>query len=203
MKFILGIKSEMTQIFNGDKVVPVTKVKAGPCLITQIKSVDKDGYLAVQIGFGKKKQNTKSLDGHLKKASPEATKLRYLKEFRIKTDNDFKVGDEIKVDVFKIGDKVNVTGIVKGRGFQGVVKRHGFHGSPASHGHKDQLRMPGSIGAGGMAKVFKGQKMGGRMGGNQKTVKSLEVMEIDAQNNILLIKGAIPGAKNSLLEIAG
>ncbi len=202
MKFILGVKLEMTQVFKDDKIVPVTKVKAGPCLVTQVKTADKDGYLAVQVGFGKRRQNTKSLGGHLKKASPEATKIRYLKEFRIKDGSDFKIGDEIKVDIFKIGDKVNVTGKVKGRGFQGVVKRHGFHGSPASHGHKDQLRMPGSIGSSGTAKIFKGKKMGGRMGGNQKTVKALEIMDVDLENNLLLIKGAVPGARNSLLEIA-
>jgi len=200
MKFILGRKIEMSQIFKGDKVIPVTKVQAGPCLVTQIKTLEKDNYEAVQLGFAKKRRNTKPLIGHLKKASAEKEYNRYLREFRIEK-SDLKVGDKIKVDIFQPGDKIKVIGISKGKGFQGVVRRHGFHGASATHGTKDQERMPGSIGATGPERVFKGKKMPGRMGGKQITVKILEVIEIIPEENLLLVKGAVPGARNSLLEI--
>ncbi len=200
-KFLLGKKIEMSQIFKDDKVIPVTKVQAGPCLVIQIKTKEKDGYQAVQIGFGKKKKSNKPLKGHLKKSGNKDQEYnRYLREFRIKK-TDLKLGDKIKVDIFQSGDKVKVVGTSKGKGFQGVVKRHGFHGSPASHGHKDQLRMPGSSGATGPARVFKGKKMPGRMGGKRATVKTLEVIDVIPGKNLLLVKGAVPGARNSLLEI--
>lgn len=200
-KFILGKKIQMSQIFRDHKVIPVTKIQAGPCLVVQIKTEEKDGYQAVQLGFENKKQSTKPLIGHLKKAgNKDQTYNKYLKEFRVKKTN-LKPGDKIKVDIFQSGDKVKVIGTSKGKGFQGVVKRHGFHGSPASHGHKDQLRMPGSSGATGPARVFKGKKMPGRMGGKQVTVKILEVIDVISGENLLLIKGAVPGTRNSLLEI--
>ena len=201
MKFILGKKIEMTQIFRDDKVIPVTKIKAGPCLVIQVKNQDKDGYQAVQIGFSKFKKANQALRGHFKKVgSKDKIDFRYLKEFKF-SEAKLKPGDQIKVDIFQVGDKVKISGFSIGRGFQGVVKRHGFHGSPASHGHKDQLRMPGSIGATGPARVFKGKKMPGRMGGNRVTINNLEIIEILPKDNLLLIKGAVPGFRNSLLEI--
>lgn len=200
--FILGKKIEMTQIFQGNKIVPVTKILAGPCLITQIKNKEKDGYQAVQLGFGKKNLKNKPLIGHLKKTESEKDFNYFLREFLIeKEEKEYQLGEKITVDIFKPGDKLKIRGWSKGRGFQGVVKRHGFHGSPATHGHKDQLRMPGSIGATGPAKVFKGVRMGGRMGGNRVTVNNLEVVGILSKENILLVKGAVPGARNSFLEI--
>jgi len=154
MKFILGKKLEMSQIFKDDgTVVPVTKVKAGPCQVTQVRNKDKDGYIAFQVGFGEKKKLNKPESGHLKKLG----NYRYLIEFREDEKAELKKGDKITTAVFEIGDKVKVTGVSKGKGFQGVVRRHGFHGSPASHGHKDQLRMPGSIGATDPARVFPGK----------------------------------------------
>lgn len=203
----------MTQIFqeNG-KVVPATTIKAGPCLVTQIKIKDKDGYEAVQIGFGQTRTLKKPQKGHLK----ELENFRYLKEFRISrehkniktqeqkskdTEKQYKIGDKIDVSVFEKGDKIQVSGTSKGKGFQGVVKRWGFKGGPASHGHKDQLRMPGSIGATDAARVFKGKKMAGRMGGERQTVKGLEVIEVDKDKGLLMVRGAVPGGRNGLLEI--
>ncbi|MAF14311.1 MAG: 50S ribosomal protein L3 [Parcubacteria group bacterium] len=202
MKFILAEKKEMTQKFeeNGT-VIPVTKVIANPCVVTQLKDIKKDGYTAVQIGFGSKRNLSKSVKGHLKNLG----NFRYLKEFKI-SDEDAKklaVGNKITVNIFQSGDKVKVSGTSKGKGFQGVVKRHGFHGSLASHGHKDQLRMPGSIGATGPAHVFKGKKMPGQMGNSQVTVTNLEIVEIDSDKNEIFIKGAVPGARNNLLLISG
>ncbi len=188
----------MSQIFSDDgKVIPVTIIQAGPCQISQVKTQEKDGYRAVQIGFYEKKKLTKSLTGHLK----NLPKFRYLREFKIDDSQELKKDQEVNVSVFQSGDKVKVTGITKGRGFQGVVKRHGFHGSPASHGHKDQLRMPGSIGATDPAHVFKGKRMPGRMGGGQATVTNLEIVQIDSEEDLLYIKGAVPGARNGLLLI--
>lgn len=189
----------MTQVWDEKgRVVPVTIVQAGPCYITQVKTKDKDGYEAVQLGSGLKKQLTKPLRGHLK----ELPQLRWLREIMIH-DAEVKRGDVLDVSMFAPGDKVKVTGVSKGKGFQGVVKRHGFHGSPATHGHKDQLRMPGSIGAGGVQHVRKGQRMAGRMGGGNVTVANLQIMEVDKDKNQLLIKGAIPGARGGLVVITG
>ena len=202
MKFILGKKLEMTQKFVDDgTVVPVTAVLVGPCVITQIRTTKKDGYNAIQIGFLTKNKLNKPETGHLK----DLDKFRYLREFRIDNfDNKegLKRGDKISVENFEIGDMVQVSGISKGKGFQGVVRRHGFSGSPASHGHKDQLRMPGSIGATGPARVFKGMRMPGHMGDKRITVKNLKVIEIDKDKNIIFIKGAVPGARNGLVEIS-
>lgn len=201
-KFILAEKKEMTQKFTGDgKVIPVTKVVAGPCVITQVKGQKKNGYTAIQLGFGSKKKLAKPLKGHLKNLG----NFQYLREFRISEDEakNLQVGNKILAQVFTAGDKIKVTGKSKGRGFQGVVKRHGFHGSPKSHGHKDQLRMPGSAGATGPAHVFKGTRMGGHMGDSQVTVTNLEVVEVDPQNNEIFIKGAVPGSRNNLLLISG
>ncbi|MBU4360760.1 50S ribosomal protein L3 [Patescibacteria group bacterium] len=201
MKFILGKKLEMSQIFNEKgEVIPVTLVQAGPCLITQIKKQDsKDKYSAVQIGFDKKKSLSKAVKGHLK----DLENFRWLREFRLEQKNELKRGDKITVETFEIGDKVKITGASKGKGFQGVVRRHSFHGSPASHGHKDQLRMPGSSGPTGPARVFKGKRMPGHMGSEQITVKNLDIIKIDKEKNILYIKGAVPGSRNSLILIQG
>lgn len=193
----------MTQVFKEDgAVIPVTAVLATKNVVTQIKSAEgKDGYDAVQIGFGAAKKNGKSKAGYLKDLAP----VRTIKEFRVAKEDAaaLKRGDEITVAAFAPGDDVKVTGTSKGKGFQGVVKRHGFHGAPKSHGHKDQERMPGSIGAGGVQRVFKGKRMAGHMGDAQVTVSGLSVVKIDAEKDILYIKGAIPGARNGLVMIYG
>ncbi len=212
MKFILGKKIEMTQIFkDSGEAVPVTKIQAGPCAVVQVKSDEKDGYTAIQFGYGEKKEKNinKPQLKHMKGAGKG--NFRYLREMKMSQMNtnddtnghELKRGDVINVSNFKEGDEVQVTGTSKGKGFQGVVKRHGFHGSLATHGHKDQVRMPGSIGATGPAHVFKGTKMGGHMGNEQVTMKNLEVVKVDADNNILYIKGAIPGARNGLVVVQG
>ncbi|PJA90273.1 MAG: 50S ribosomal protein L3 [Candidatus Magasanikbacteria bacterium CG_4_9_14_3_um_filter_32_9] len=201
MKFILGKKLGMTQIFREDgRVVPVTKVQAGPCVITKVKTVKSDGLNAVQIGYGDKKlfRLNKAEQGQLKGLPA----LRFKKDFRVDEDSTLKFGDYFTVSTFVAGEKVKVTGTSKGRGFQGVVKRYSFRGSPASHGHKDQLRMPGSIGATGPARVFKGTRMGGHMGDTQITIENLEIVEINLETNELLIKGAVPGARNGLIWIS-
>ena len=200
MKFIIGKKIEMTQIWQDDQVVAVTKVAAGPCTVTQVKTNDKDGYESIQLGYGERKEKNikKPQKGHLKNLG----NLRYLKEFRSET-GEIKRGDKIEVGTFEVGDIINVTATSKGKGFQGVVKRHGFKGSKMTHGNKDQLRMPGSIGATGPAHVFKGMRMPGRMGADQVTTKNLEIIKVDTENNILYIKGSVPGARNGLVVISG
>jgi len=201
MKFILGKKLESAQIFGQEgKIIPVTLVFAGPCFVTQIKNKEKDGYEGVQIGFGAKKDKkmNKPQRGHL----GENPNLKYLREFRAE-NSEMKLGDEIKVDIFKEGDKVKVSGISKGKGFQGVVKRHGFSGGPKSHGQKHSLRAPGSIGATFPERVPKGRRMAGRMGGERVTVKNLEIVKVDVEENILAIKGAVPGNRGTILEISG
>ncbi len=201
MKFILGTKDRMTQVFRGDgAVVPVTRVKAGPCVVTQIRKENKGGVEAVQVGFSEQKKFrlNKAQQGHLK----DLPSVKILRDFKASSEHDLKRGDKFTVKVFEPGDVVKVTGWAKGRGFQGVVKRHNFKGGPASHGHKDNLRMPGSIGAGGVQRVFKGMRMAGRMGNNQVSVKNLEIVEVHPEENELLIKGAVPGAKGGLLIIS-
>jgi large subunit ribosomal protein L3 len=198
MKFILGKKLTMTQKFKADgQVVPVTVIQAGPCFITQVKNEAKDGYKAIQVGYGEKKKLNKPLSGHLK----NNLKARYLKELRVEDKAEYQKGQKISVAIFQKGEKVKVTGLTKGRGFQGVVKRHGFSGAPKSHGTKDQLRHSGSVGAKGVAHTFKGTKMGGRMGGNQVSIKNLEIIDLEPEKNLLYIKGAIPGSRNNLVEI--
>lgn len=195
MKFILGRKIEMSQVYRPDgTVVPVTLVEAGPCVVTQVKSQEQDGYTAVQIGFQPKKKLTKPQAGHLK----DLDQYGILREFRTE-QADVARGDKIEASTFAPGDTVHVSGTSKGRGFQGVVKRHGFHGQKASHGHKDQLRAPGSIGPGGVQHVLKGTRMAGHMGDERVTVKNLEIVEV--KGNTLAVKGAIPGARNSVVEI--
>lgn len=191
----------MTRIFRPDGMaVAVTKLSAGPCWVTQIKTTDKDGYQAVQLGFGERRVVGKAMAGHLK---PVGKNLRHLKEFTVTATGDFTVGQSFDVSQFKTGDKVTITAKSKGRGFQGVVKRHGFHGHPASHGHKDQARMPGSIGAGGVQHVRKGMRMAGRMGNQPVTVHHLEIIEVHPETNELWVKGAIPGAPKGLVAVIG
>ncbi len=197
MKFILAKKLEMSQVFKTDgTVVPVTLLQAGPCVVTQVKSQEQDGYVAVQIGFMPAKKLTKSEEGHLK----DLPKLKVLREFRVDAVSDMKRGDTVDATTFTQGDIIDVTGTSKGKGFQGVVKRHHFRGHPSSHGHKDQQRMPGSIGAGGVQHVLKGRRMAGRMGNETVTVKNLEVVEI-RDGGVIAVKGAVPGARNAVLEI--
>lgn len=207
MKFILGQKQEMSQMYKDDKVVPITVIKAGLCKITQIKNKEKDGYAAVQIGCGSRKKINKPLKGHLKKASAKSElsadwNLKYIKEFR-QDGSVFNIGETLDIESFQPGDKIKVSGISKGKGFQGVVRRHGFKGQPTSHGTKDQVRMPGSIGATGPAHVFKGTRMAGQMGNGQISVTNLEIIEIDKENNIIKVKGAVPGHRNSLIALEG
>lgn len=201
MKFILGKKIGMTQVFlqNG-LVVPVTKVQAGPCQIVEVHEDAKNGVKAVQVGFGETKETriAKPQVGHLK----DLDKVKNLRNFNIENSASVKRGDTITVDTFVVGDKVQVVGESKGKGFAGVVKRHHFRGGPASHGHKDNLRMPGSIGAGGVQRVFKGMRMGGRMGGDRVTVKNLEIIEVHPEQGEIYIKGAVPGGRNALLLIS-
>lgn len=197
MKFILAKKLEMSQVYKADgTVIPVTLVQAGPCVVAQVKTQDADGYVAVQLGFQPGKNLTKSELGHLK----DLPSMNVLREFRIDNVDAFKRGDSVEAGVFAPGDVIDVTGTSKGKGFQGVVKRHGFGGHPSTHGHKDQLRMPGSIGAGGMQHVLKGRRMAGHMGDARVTVKNLEVVEV-REGGIIAVKGAVPGARHAILEI--
>jgi large subunit ribosomal protein L3 len=203
MSGLLGKKIGMTRIFDETgNVVPVTVVKAGPCYVTQIKTEESDGYRAVQLGFDpKKEKNTiKPVLGHLKRAN--VPPVRVLKEFRLDEGEEFKLGDIVKSDMFKAGDVVKVSGWSKGRGFQGVMRRHGFQGAQATHGQSDRARAPGSIGQSSYpSKVFKGMKMAGRMGNTRVSVKGLLIVKVDADNDLLFVKGAIPGARNSYVEI--
>lgn len=191
----------MTQVFTeAGEAVPVTVIQAGPCRVTQVKNADTDGYDAIQIGYGSKRSLTKSLLGHMR----DLPAYRWLREFRLdESSAEVERGKEIGVEIFTVGEKVKVVGESKGKGFQGVVRRHGFHGSPASHGHKDQLRMPGSIGATDAARVFKGTKMAGRMGGAQVTVANLEVVKVDPEHNLLYVRGAVPGPRTGFVKVYG
>jgi len=206
MKFILGKKQHMMQCFLEDgKVIPVTVVSAGPLIITQVKNPDIDGYTAVQVAFEEQKESraTKAHLGHVKKglSADEVGAFKHLREFR--DIEEVSEGDRITVSAFKEGDIVIVSGLSKGKGFQGVVKRHGFHGGPRTHGQKHSEREAGSIGATGPQKVLKGTRMAGRMGGDRITIKNLEIVGVDTENNQLLIKGAIPGRRGTLVEIVG
>ncbi|NOZ55576.1 MAG: 50S ribosomal protein L3 [Calditrichaeota bacterium] len=201
---IIGRKLGMTRIFGErGKAIPVTVIEAGPCYVTQVKTEDTDGYNAVQLGFDetKEKRVTKPVLGHLKKAGVKP--LRVLREFRdFELEGELQLGQEIRVDIFKEGDKVSVTGFTKGRGFAGVVKRHGFGGGPKTHGQSDRWRAPGSIGQSSFpSRVLKGLRMAGRMGNTRVTVKNLEVVKVDPENNLLVIKGAVPGAIKGIVTI--
>ena len=196
---IIGRKLGMTQIFrdNGEAEA-VTAIEAGPCAVTQIKTAAKDGYNAVQLGFGETKRLNSPRRGHLK----ELGQLKYLREFRVDDAEAIKVGDRIDVSLFKVGDLVDITGVSKGKGFAGVVKRHHFAGGPKTHGQSDRHRHPGSIGAGASpGRVLKGTRMAGHMGNEKVTVRHLEIFEADPARNLLLVKGAVSGGRNGLLLI--
>ena len=199
MKFILGIKLGMSQIFDKDgNVVPLTLIEAGPCQITQVKTKKSDGYESLQIGF-------KQIEKKNKIKKPMAHKpFRFIREFRDKgVALAGNLGDKIDVSIFKEGDIVKVAGVAKGKGFQGGMRRWGFHGKFATHGIKHEARTVGSIGDSGMERVIKGKKMPGRMGGSRITVKNLEVIKVDKDNNLLAVRGPIPGNEGTLVEIRG
>jgi large subunit ribosomal protein L3 len=195
---ILGRKVAMTQIFSEDgTAVPVTVVQAGPCVITQVKTMEIDGYDALQLGYGSAKRYNRPLEGHLK-----GLDAAVLREFRTADVSTHTVGDEVDLRLFKVDDLVDVAGVSKGRGFAGVMKRHNFKGGPKTHGQSDRARAPGSIGATTTpGRVLKGKRMPGRMGGERVTVKNLRVARLDEERNLLFIQGAVPGAQNGILEI--
>lgn len=195
----LGKKVGMTQVFEEDgRVVPVTVIQAGPCIVTQVKTREKDGYEAVQLGFGETKQLNKPESGHLKGKG----NCRYLREVQADDASEFEVGQRIGVDIFEPGEVLDVIGRSRGRGFAGTMKRHRFGGGPRTHGQSDRARAPGSIGGGTTpGKVFKGLKMAGHMGNRRITAKGLKVVRVDPDRNLLLVKGGVPGAPNGLLQI--
>ncbi len=199
-KAIIGEKIGMTQLFDGDIVIPVTVIKAGPCVVTQIKKEDKDGYEAVQLGYGdvKPERVNKPMMGHYKKAN--CPPKRFLAEVPL-DPSLYKLGAEVRADIFSEGDRADITGISKGKGFAGVVKRWGFRGGPSSHGSTFH-RAPGSVGqCATPSRVFKGKKLPGRMGGNRVTVKNLEIVRVDKGRDLILVKGAVPGPRGSILII--
>ncbi|MDO8463099.1 MAG: 50S ribosomal protein L3 [bacterium] len=196
MQFLLARKLEMTQRYDGDRSVPTTILVVSPCTVTQVRTEKKDGYAAVQIASGVRRHVTKALLGHF-----GGLHHRTARELRTVGVPDVSVGDVMGVSVFAPGDRVNVVATSKGKGFAGVVKRHHFHGHNATHGTKDQVRMPGSIGAGGVQHVFRGKRMAGRMGGDRITVKNLVVVAVDAERQTIELRGAVPGARGALVEI--
>ena len=201
-KAILATKVGMTQIFNEDGVLtPVTVLQAGPCVVTQVKTVENDGYSAVQVGFVDKREKlvNKPMKGQFDKAG--VSYKRFVREFRFENAEEYSVKDEIKADIFAAGDKIDATAISKGKGFQGAIKRHGQSRGPMAHGSKYH-RHAGSNGAcSDPSRVFKGKKMAGHMGNKKVTVQNLEIVRVDAENNLLLVKGAVPGPKKSLVTI--
>ncbi len=203
MPGLIGKKIGMTSVFSAEgKNIPCTVIEAGPCLVTQVKTVETDGYEAVQLAFDDKKEKSTSKPelGHFKKAG--VTPKRRVVEFK-GFEQEFKLGDEVNVDIFKENIFVDVTGISKGKGFQGVVKRHGFHGvGGQTHGQHNRLRAPGSVGAASYpARVFKGMRMAGRTGGDRVMVESLRVLKVIPESNLLIVKGSVPGAKGSYLIV--
>ncbi len=204
MSGLIGQKIGMTSVYNehGD-LVPVSVIKAGPCKIVSIRTKEKDGYFALQLGFGEKKEKrvSKPVLGQLKKNN--LTPVKVLKEFKFPSEQEFKVGDEIDVKIFSEGEKIKVRGRSKGKGFQGVMRRHGFGGvGGTTHGQSDRLRAPGSIGASSYpSRVFKGQRMAGRLGYENVTISKLKIFKIIPEQNLILIKGAVPGAINSIVEL--
>ena len=217
-KAILATKVGMTQIFNEDgTLTPVTVLQAGPCVVTQIKTEENDGYNAVQVGFADKKDKiinkdksgkkeivhrhglTKAEQGHFAKAGVSGK--RFVREFKLENAGEYELAQEIKADIFEVGDKVDATAIFKGKGFQGAIKRHGQHRGPMTHGSKFHRHAGSNGAASDPSKVFKGKKMPGQMGNKKITIQNLEVVRVDAENNLLLIKGSVPGPKKSLVTI--
>jgi large subunit ribosomal protein L3 len=203
VKAILGRKVGMTQVFNEDgEAIPVTVIEAGPCYVTQVNTLERDGYEAVQLGFEEVKPQRLSggEKGHLTRNQLPA--LRHLREFRMRKDEEIEEGQRFLVDVFEVGERVDVVGVSKGRGFAGVMKRHGFGGGPITHGQSDRQRAPGSIGACAYpGRVWKGQRMPGRMGGVRVTAQDLRVEVVDPERNLLAVRGGVPGARGGLLMI--
>ncbi len=199
---MLGIKLGMTAFFSPEgRLVPVTVVETGPCVVTQIKTMATDGYNALQLGFGERKQSrvSKPLQGHYKKSGD--TCFVHLREFFVENPEAFEVGQTITVELFDVGERVDVAGTTKGRGFSGVIKRHGFHRGPVTHGSKN-VRRPGSIGCSATpSKVVKGKKMPGHYGHERQTIRNLEIVDIRPDNNLVMIKGALPGPKSGLVAI--
>ena len=201
-KAILATKVGMTQIFNEDGVlVPVTVLQAGPCVVTQVKTVENDGYKAVQVGFVDKRDKlvSKPVKGHFDKAG--VSYKRFVREFRFENAEEYSVKDEIKADIFANGDKVDATAVSKGKGFQGAIKRHGQHRGPMAHGSKFHRHQGSNGSATTPGRVFKGKGMPGHMGSKQVTIQNLEIVRVDVENNLLLVKGAVPGPKKSLVTI--
>ncbi len=196
---LLGRKVGMVQAFDQEgRLRGATVIEAGPCLVTQIKTEESDGYCSVQLGFGAAKRLKKPMRGHMKRLGD----LRHLREFRVDEPGMHQVGERIGVEIFQEGDRVDITGINKGRGFAGGVKRHGFRGGPKTHGQSDRHRAPGAIGAGNTpGRVFKGMRMAGHMGGEQVTVRNLEVLQSNPARGVLLVAGSVPGARNGLVKI--
>src|ERR1700759_4040407 len=202
VKGILGAKLGMTQVWDNNRVVPVTVVQAGPCVVTQVRTPDADGYSAVQLAYGavNPRKVSKPKTGHFAKAG--VSPRRHLVELRTTDAGEYELGQEVTVEAFAPGTPVDVTGKTKGKGYAGVIKRHGFHGLKASHGVERKHRSPGSIGACATpGRVFKGVRMAGRMGGNRFTVQNLTVQAVDTENNLLLVKGAVPGPKGALILV--
>ena len=201
-KALIGKKVGMTQIFDENgTVIPVTVIEAGPCVVAQVKTIENDGYEAVQLGFGEVKENklNKPVKGHFAKSKLALKK--HLREFRMDSVEDVKVGDEFKADVFVKGDKVDIQGTSKGKGFQGVIKRHGQHRGPMGHGSMYHRR-PGSMGSTSTpGRVFKGKKLPGHMGSQTITIQNLEVVRVDLDKNVILVKGSVPGAKGAILKL--
>lgn len=201
-KGILATKVGMTQIFNEDGVLtPVTVLQAGPCVVTQVKTVENDGYNAVQVGFVDKREKlvSKPIKGHFDKAG--VSYKRYVREFRFENADQYSVKDEIKAEIFAAGDKIDATAISKGKGFQGAIKRHGQSRGPMAHGSKFHRHAGSNGAASDPSKVFKGKKMPGQMGNKKVTIQNLEVVRVDSENNLILVKGAVPGPKKSLVTI--
>jgi large subunit ribosomal protein L3 len=204
MKTLIGTKLGMTQIIKEDGVtVPVTVISAGPCTVTQVKSVESDGYTAVQLGYGQGKNLSKAVKGQLAKNELDKLSPKVLHEVRVDELGEVKIGDEVKVDIFTIGDVVDVAGTSKGKGFAGTVKRHNFNTSRKTHGGNGNVRKVGSIGSMYPQKVLKGKKMAGQMGGGQVTVKNLEVAYVDVESNLIGVKGAVPGPRRGIVFVKG
>jgi large subunit ribosomal protein L3 len=202
VKGILGAKLGMTQVWDNNKVVPVTVVQAGPCVVTQVRTTDTDGYAAVQLAYGAidPRKVSKPKGGHFAKAG--VSPRRHIVELRTVDAGEYELGQEVTVETFAVGTPIDVTGKTKGKGYAGVMKRHGFHGLRASHGVERKHRSPGSIGACATpSRVFKGHKMAGRMGGKRFTVQNLTVQAVDVENNLILIRGAVPGPKGALILV--
>lgn len=201
MKTLLGTKLGMTQLLAEDgRAVPVTLIQAGPVTVTQVKTVESDGYNAVQVAYGAGKNLSKAVAGHVK---PAKVNPKHIREVRVDNLPEVKIGDEINVSVFAVGDMVDATGISKGKGFAGTVKRHNFNTSKQTHGGNGNVRKPGSIGSMYPQKVFKGKRMAGRMGAERVTVKNLEVAYVDPETNLIGLKGAVPGPRKGLIILGG